>query len=44
MMTTFHNYKEKVVSFTKGAPDIILQRCSHILEDGEIKELTEEKF
>lgn len=43
MMTTFHNYKEKVVSFTKGAPDIILQRCSHILEDGEIKELTEEK-
>ncbi len=32
MMTTFHeNYiSGKVVSFTKGAPDIIMDRCSHI--------------
>ncbi len=27
LMTTFHAYEEKVISFTKGAPDILLQRC-----------------
>ncbi|MGN9166107.1 calcium-translocating P-type ATPase, SERCA-type [Tissierellaceae bacterium HCP3S3_D8] len=32
MMTTFHkNYiPNKIVSFTKGAPDIIIDRCDHI--------------
>ena len=32
MMTTFHKdfIPEKVVSFTKGAPDIIIDKCSHI--------------
>ena len=33
MMTTFHkkNYiKGKVVSFTKGAPDVIIKRCKYI--------------
>nr|WP_300003364.1 calcium-translocating P-type ATPase, SERCA-type [Tissierella sp.] len=32
MMTTFHEdfIPEKVVSFTKGAPDIIIGKCSHI--------------
>jgi len=30
LMTTFHKYENKIVSLTKGAPDIILERCSNI--------------
>lgn len=43
MMTTFHeNFKEGVVSFTKGAPDIILDRCSSYYIDGKILPLTDQ--
>ena len=43
-MTTFHDkfLSDKVVSFTKGAPDIVIEKCSKILIDNEIKPLTEE--
>lgn len=27
LMTTFHEHDKKIISFTKGAPDILLQRC-----------------
>jgi P-type Ca2+ transporter type 2C len=30
LMTTFHFHNNKIISFTKGAPDIILQRCVNI--------------
>ena len=30
MMTTFHAHENKFISFTKGAPDILLQKCSNI--------------
>lgn len=30
LMTTFHAYQNKIISFTKGAPDILLQRCVDI--------------
>ena len=30
LMTTFHPYKNKIIAFTKGAPDILLQRCNNI--------------
>jgi len=30
LMTTFHGYGEKIISFTKGAPDILLERCANI--------------
>ena len=38
MMTTFHKgyIKDKVVSFTKGAPDIVIDRCSHISTNGQV--------
>ena len=44
MMTTFHeNFVEgKFVAFTKGAPDMLVDRCSHIYIDGQRVELTEE--
>jgi Ca2+-transporting ATPase len=29
LMTTFHPYKEKFISFTKGAPDILLEKCEN---------------
>lgn len=31
MMTTFHRNGGESVSYTKGAPDVVLDRCSHIL-------------
>ena len=30
LMTTFHSHDNKIISFTKGAPDILLQRCIDI--------------
>ncbi|MDR7871310.1 MAG: calcium-translocating P-type ATPase, SERCA-type [Tissierellaceae bacterium] len=44
MMTTFHeNYiPGKIVSFTKGAPDIIINRCSHISMNGKVVPFTDE--
>ncbi len=30
MMTTFHAHQNKIISFTKGAPDILLQKCENI--------------
>lgn len=44
MMTTFHeNYVEdKIVSFTKGAPDIIIDKCKFISIDGKVVPFNEE--
>lgn len=30
LMTTFHEHDKKIISFTKGAPDILLQRCQNV--------------
>ncbi len=38
LMTTFHPYKGKVISFTKGAPDILLEKCN----DVELNPLTQQ--
>ena len=43
MMTTVHGKADGVVQFTKGAPDEILKRCTHVYENGEAVALTEEK-
>jgi len=44
MMTTFHKnfLPGKVVSFTKGAPDIVIDRCSKIKVSGEILDFNDE--
>ena len=40
MMTTFHDkIFDNIASFTKGAPDVVLDRCSKILIDGKEVEL-----
>ncbi|SMC89744.1 cation-translocating P-type ATPase [Sporomusa malonica] len=41
MMTTFHYTAEKIRAFSKGAPDILLSRCTHIIEKGTVRSLTE---
>ncbi len=28
LMTTFHSFNNKIISFTKGAPDVLLHRCA----------------
>lgn len=35
MMTTFHRMAGSFCSFTKGAPDVVLQHCTHLLQLGE---------
>ena len=42
MMTTVHDENGKLVQFTKGAPDVILSRCTKILKNGKIAPMTEE--
>jgi Ca2+-transporting ATPase len=41
-MTTIHQMEDgKKTAFMKGAPELVLQRCSHLLDDAGIKELNE---
>jgi len=41
-MTTIHQMEDgKKTAFMKGAPEVVLDKCSHILSDGEIRELGE---
>ena len=41
-MTTIHQMEDgKKMAFMKGAPEVVLDKCSHILSDGEIRELGE---
>jgi Ca2+-transporting ATPase len=43
MMSTIHKTDHGVVQYTKGAPDIVLSLCTSYLEDGSVKEMTDEK-
>ncbi|MBM4295642.1 MAG: cation-translocating P-type ATPase, partial [Deltaproteobacteria bacterium] len=43
-MTTIHQMDDgKRMAFMKGAPEVVLERCSHILDDGGGRQLTEEE-
>ncbi|HPX84759.1 MAG TPA: calcium-translocating P-type ATPase, PMCA-type [Bacilli bacterium] len=39
LMTTVHRYQGRIISITKGAPDILLSRASQLDDHGEIKPL-----
>ncbi len=41
MMSTFNKCGNQIMQCTKGAPDVILQRCTHYLKNSEICELDE---
>lgn len=44
MMTTLHTHPNGVVQYTKGAPDVLLARCtSYLMADGTAAPLTDEK-
>ena len=42
MMSTLHSVGNKVVQYTKGAPDEILKRCTKIVKDDKVVPLTDE--
>ncbi len=42
MMSTVHKIGKDVVQYTKGAPDVIVGKCTHYLLDGKIVPITEE--
>jgi P-type Ca2+ transporter type 2C len=44
MMTTVHKVGKNKISYTKGAPDIVLQKCSKILIDGKLVRLTRDRI
>ncbi len=41
MMSTLHETAQGIVQFTKGAPDVVLDRCTHYLKNGEATPMTE---
>jgi len=41
MMSTLHKTKDGIVQFTKGAPDVVLDRCTHALVCGEAVAMTD---
>ena len=43
MMSTVHETDGAYVQYTKGGPDVVLNRCTFYLDGGEIKPMTEEK-
>ena len=43
MMSTVHDLGGKYVQYTKGGPDVVLNRCAYYYENGEVKPMTEAK-
>ncbi len=43
MMTTIHNTPQGKFAYSKGAPEVILNRCSRVYRDGKEKELAGEE-
>ena len=41
-MTTIHKVDKDYIAYTKGAPDVILDKCKYLYMDGNIRGLTEE--
>lgn len=41
MMTTVHRSSQGFISYTKGAPEMLLDRCSKIMVNGKVQSLTE---
>lgn len=42
MMSVFHKIDGEYLSLTKGGPDIVLDRCTHLLINNQIREITEQ--
>lgn len=44
LMTTYNDCQGKKTVFVKGAPDILLSRCTKILDNGNIRDITKADF
>ncbi len=42
MMSTVHKCGENIIQYTKGAPDVVIDKCTHYLKDGVATPITEE--
>ena len=42
MMTTVHSASNGFIQYTKGAPDVVIGKCTHYLKDGVAVPMTEE--
>ena len=42
MMSTVHETDAGFVQYTKGAPDVVVDRCTHYLQDGKVLPMTAE--
>ncbi len=42
MMSTVHNAARGVMQYTKGAPDVVVGKCTHYMENGKPVPMTEE--
>ena len=42
LMSTINKVDNKIMMFTKGAPDVIFSRCKNVLENGELVPISEE--
>ncbi|OUN84571.1 cation-translocating P-type ATPase [Gemmiger sp. An50] len=40
-MSTFHKQGSGIIQYTKGAPDVLLQKCTHWMQDGQPRPLTQ---
>lgn len=44
LMSAVYQKGEEKIAFVKGAPEIILEKCNHIMKDGIIKKLTKNEI
>ncbi|MTI48183.1 MAG: calcium-transporting P-type ATPase, PMR1-type [Firmicutes bacterium] len=42
LMTTIHKSESGYKVFTKGAPDVLLERCNRILDDNTVRDITDD--
>ncbi|MGN1095056.1 MAG: cation-translocating P-type ATPase, partial [Eubacteriales bacterium] len=42
MMSSVHSNDGELIQYTKGAPDVVIERCTHYLKDGKSVPMTEE--
>lgn len=42
LMTTLNDKDGQILSFTKGAPDVLLEKCTHILINGKIEPMQDQ--
>jgi P-type Ca2+ transporter type 2C len=44
LMTTIHVANKKKIAYMKGAPEVVLQKCTYILLNGKVEKLTAENI